>query len=218
MAGMTDYTATAFLKWLSGQTAMPSLPTHVYLALFTAAPGDASGSAGTEVSGTGYARVAIETLMAVPASSGPTSDQNNATVSFAQAGSDWGTVVAWALFDASTAGNRLAWDYLGDNPWCPFTCTLASPGVINAPGITSGSTPNLANGDSVVVTAEFGGTLATGMSAGTGTVASLSSDTFNIAENTTSVGSGMVRKITPQAIPNGVTASFASGSIKLFAA
>ena len=67
--------------------------------------------------------------------------------------------------------------------------------------------------------AEFGGTLPTGLSAATlETVAGLSADTFNVGVNATSTGAGMVRKVVSQSIPSGVTASFAGGSFVLAAA
>jgi hypothetical protein len=54
----------------------------------------------------------------------------SAVVTFAQAtGAGWGTVTSFGLYDAVTAGNLLAWDYLGNFKWIPFSCTLASPGV-----------------------------------------------------------------------------------------
>ena len=120
MSGMSDYTADALLKWLTGQTAMPSLPAQVYLALFTTAPTDGN-IGGVEVSGGSYARVGVNTSFAAPSGSGPSTDQNSATISFPQATASWGTVVAWGFFDAATGGNLLTWDWLGNDPWFPFT-------------------------------------------------------------------------------------------------
>lgn len=80
-----------------------SEPTNVYVALFTVAPTDAGG--GTEVSGGDYARKVCNTWDA--AASGASA--NTGAITFAQASEDWGTVVAFALFDAITAGNMLAW-------------------------------------------------------------------------------------------------------------
>lgn len=75
----------------------------VYVGLFTAAPTDAGG--GTEVSGNAYAR---QSVAFDAAASGAT--QNTAAVSFPTATpSGWGTVVAAAIFDASTGGNMLYW-------------------------------------------------------------------------------------------------------------
>jgi len=77
-------------------------PAAVYLALYTVAPTDAGG--GTQVSGGGYARQAV-TFGA--ASGGAIS--NTSAVAFTASGANFGTVVAVGIFDASTAGNLLAW-------------------------------------------------------------------------------------------------------------
>lgn len=156
---------------------------------------------------------------AAATSAGPATATSGAAVTFAQATASWGTVVAWGLFDASTSGNLIEWDWLGNDPWYPFSCTNASPGVLTAIGITAGSTPNLANSASVVATARFGGSLPSGMTAETiGTVASLSADTFSMGVNTSSTGSGMVRQVTQQPIAANVTASFSAGNLILAAA
>jgi hypothetical protein len=76
-----------------------SLPNgSLYLALFSAAPGEAAG--GTELTGSGYARVAIP--FANAASGGTKS--NSGAVTFAAASGTWLTIVAIAVMDASTAG------------------------------------------------------------------------------------------------------------------
>lgn len=73
-------------------------PTTLYLALYTSAPNDAGG--GTEVSGGGYIRQAVTV-------SGTYSNSN--IVQFPNTG--WaGTIVAIALFDASSGGNFLIWN------------------------------------------------------------------------------------------------------------
>jgi hypothetical protein len=110
--------------------------------------------------------------------------------------------------DAATTGNQLFADYLGAFLWLPFTCTSASPGVLTVPG------HGFANGDTVVVTAEDGGTLpaTAGSWAGLLTVAGVTTDTFTAGVNTTGTGSGMVRKVAAQTIGSGVTASWAGGS------
>ncbi len=88
-----------------------------------------------------------------------------------------------------------------------------------------------ASNDPIVFTAEYGGTLPT-LSTGTMTgytvnfVATPATDTINVdttsgpttAIVTTSSGSGMVRKIVRQSIPNGVTASFAASALAASAA
>lgn len=92
----TTYLAnTAINKLLRNQAYSP--PATIYGALFTTAT-DAAGG-GTEATGGGYARVAV-TLAA--ASGGATS--NTGSIAFTVAA---GTYVAFAIMDASTAGNML---------------------------------------------------------------------------------------------------------------
>jgi hypothetical protein len=104
MAGsFNDYTENKVLDHIVGKTSY-TMPT-AYVALFTVAPTDAGG--GTEVSGGSYARVATAGADWNAAASGATSNAN--AVTFPAATASWGTVVAFALMDASTAGNMLAW-------------------------------------------------------------------------------------------------------------
>ena len=185
-----------------------------YLALFTAVGTDA-GTGFTEVSGGSYARVAASgSVWNAASGSDPSTITNASAVTFPTSTASWGNVIAVGLYDASTAGNLLDWDFLGNDPWFPFTSTLASPGVFTAIGITAGSTPTLANGATVVFDSEWGGTLPTGITQYTSyTVAGLSADTFNVGTNTSTTGSGMVRQFTTQTISNNVTFSFAAGTL-----
>lgn len=77
-----------------------SSPATVYLALYTVAPTDAGG--GTEVSGGAYVRQEA-------AFDAPVGNQvvNSADILFPIATLDWGTIVHFALFDASSSGNML---------------------------------------------------------------------------------------------------------------
>jgi hypothetical protein len=101
-------------------------PATVYLGLFTSAPAD--GSAGTEVAGGAYARAAVTNDASHwPAAAGGVKS-NGAAITFAQATAPWGTVVAFAVFDALVAGNMLFWGVLtvnktvatGDTPSYPI--------------------------------------------------------------------------------------------------
>lgn len=84
-----------------------SRPATVYIALFTAAPTDAGG--GTEVTGGSYARKAVtNNATNWPAASGG-AKSNGTAIEFVTATADWGTVVAFAIFDAATDGNMLYW-------------------------------------------------------------------------------------------------------------
>lgn len=138
---------------------------------------------------------------------------SNAIISFAQASASWGTVTSWGLYDASTSGNLITWDYLGSFKWIPFSCTNASPGVLTAD--TAADAP--ANSSSIVVTSKFGGTLPTtgGSWAGLLTTANLSGATFTAGVNTTSIGGGQFRQVGSQAIANNVTASFSTSTFTL---
>ena len=82
-------------------------PATVYIALYTAAPTDAGG--GTEVTGGSYVRLTVtNNATNFPASSGG-AKSNGVDFTFATATANWGTVVAFGIFDAVTAGNLLAW-------------------------------------------------------------------------------------------------------------
>jgi hypothetical protein len=76
----------------------------VYVALYTAVPSDAA--AGTEVSGSAYARQAV-----AAASWTRTASQvaNNVEIAFPQVTGSAYTVVGWSVMDAVTAGNMLYW-------------------------------------------------------------------------------------------------------------
>ena len=88
-------------------------PATVYVGLFTAAPTDAGG--GTEVSGNNYARVSVTNNGTNwPASSGG-AKANGTAITFDTPSGSWGTVVAMGIFDASSAGNLLAWADLAVN-------------------------------------------------------------------------------------------------------
>ena len=106
MAGnLSNYLENKVLDHFLGTTAY-TMPTTVYVALYTAAPNDAGG--GTEVTGGSYARQ-VSTFTA--ASGGATSNATN--VDFASMPAS--TVVAIGVHDALTAGNLLVWGTLSSN-------------------------------------------------------------------------------------------------------
>ena len=76
----------------------------VYVALFTAAPSDSA--AGTEVSGSSYARQAVASAAWTRTAS---SMANNAEIAFPAVTSSAYTVVGWAIMDAASSGNMLYW-------------------------------------------------------------------------------------------------------------
>jgi len=105
---LADYLEVKLLDHMTGKTAYTK-PTNVYAALFTVAPTDAGG--GTEVSGGGYARQQITWGGAVTAGNGDTTTANSADIRFpsgvADATTDWGSIVAFGVYDSLTDGNLL---------------------------------------------------------------------------------------------------------------
>ncbi len=103
MASFNDYTENKVLDHVVGKTAwtMPS----IWIALFTAAPSDTGG--GTEVTGGAYARKSTAAADWAAAAAGATSNAN--AITFITPTASWGTVTHFALMDALTVGNMIAW-------------------------------------------------------------------------------------------------------------
>jgi hypothetical protein len=196
--GMTAYDATTPASIPLGTTVLSVTSTTVTLSANATGAGVGSGDT---INFSAFGRAS---------GTGPSQITNTAAITFPAATASWGTVVSFGLYDASTVGNLLLWDWLGNFNWLPCTITSASPGVFTA------KANGYANGDPVVFSTEYGGTAPTGLTPGNTiqTVAGVSgADNFNVSVNTTSTGSGNVRKITQQSIPTGVTASFAAGAL-----
>lgn len=128
MADLSNYLENALINHVLRNTALTS-PTTVYVALYTADPGDAD--AGTEVSGGSYARQSVS--FGAPAD-GVAS--NDADVTFPEATANWGTITHVGIRDALTGGNLLFHGALaadktvntGDQfifPTGDLTCSLA---------------------------------------------------------------------------------------------
>ena len=101
MFGKTDYVA----------------PANTYIGLFQVAPTDAQSS-GTEMSAGNYARATLvnNTLNWLNATgTSPTTKTNGSVITFATASVDWGTAVAFGIFDATSGTNMLAWADLTQN-------------------------------------------------------------------------------------------------------
>ncbi len=114
-AAMSDYLENKLIDaLLRGQSY--TMPTTVYFALATTTGSDTA--CGTEVATGSYARVAVTSSLANWAgtqSAGSTSassgtggtTSNNAAVTFPTPTANWGTIVEFCVFDASTSGNLL---------------------------------------------------------------------------------------------------------------
>jgi len=97
---LTNAYETHLLQYLL-TTDSVTRPTAWYVGLFTSDPTD-TGSAGTEVSGNGYARTSVTFSVTNDTAS------NSAAVEFpAATGGDWGTVSHIGIMDAASAGNML---------------------------------------------------------------------------------------------------------------
>ena len=98
MPGMTDWLESQVLNWTlrPGSQVDFTQPEAVYVGLFTTATGEYGG--GVEVSGGSYARQQVTI---------GTNGKNTNTITFPTATSDWGTIVACAIFNASASGQML---------------------------------------------------------------------------------------------------------------
>jgi len=96
----SNYLETELLDHVFANNAYTS-PTTVYVGLFTSNP-DEDGS-GTEVSGGSYARQSGSFTV-----SGNTAT-TNAAIEFPTATASWGTITHIGIYDASSAGNLLAY-------------------------------------------------------------------------------------------------------------
>lgn len=116
-AALTDFAENKTVDALLRAQAIGT-PVTWYVALYTACPTDST--AGTEVTGGSYARVAVtagltqwagtQAAASTTASSGTGgTTSNNATVSFTTPTAGWGTVTCWGLTDAASIGN--VWIY-----------------------------------------------------------------------------------------------------------
>ena len=126
----TDALEARVLDHLFKGAATPALTalSTVYVALHTAVPSD--GAAGTEVTGSSYARQAVAAAAWTRTGS---SMANNAEIAFPAVTATPYTVVGWMLYDAVTSGNALYWGdtasttmNVGDIPrFAPSALTVA---------------------------------------------------------------------------------------------
>lgn len=104
MSAASDYLENKILDHIVGGGDY-TRPANLYFAFFTVAPTDAGG--GTEVSGNGYARVAMTNNSTnFPAASGG-SKTNGVAIVFPTATGNWGTITHYGVFDAASGGNLL---------------------------------------------------------------------------------------------------------------
>ena len=116
-AGMSAYLAQALAAQFFNGTAY-TFPTTIYIGLYSTCP--SGGKGGTEISFTGYARVAetVGTTDFTTASGGLV--KNAVKISWTNTGSTSATAACYGAWDASTGGNQL------------FENTLTTSQTINA--------------------------------------------------------------------------------------
>lgn len=114
-----------------------AMPATVYVALITTAPTNANGASIVEVSGGSYARVAVTNNDTNwPAATGR-AKSNGTTIAFPASTASWGTVVGFALYDAASAGNFLAYGALSSSQAIGSGVTpqfLAGAFTVTSPG------------------------------------------------------------------------------------
>lgn len=107
MSGLTDYAEAACL------TALLPNGTDVYVGFFTVLPTADDGTGGTEASGSGYARKAHQAWVNTTVGD-YTYRVNNGAIEFTALTADLDGVNGWGIWDASVAGNLLAFGPLLD--------------------------------------------------------------------------------------------------------
>jgi hypothetical protein len=110
MGSFSDYLENKLLDHLFKKGTVNYTSPTIYVALSTANPGE-SGANIAEPSGGAYARVVTAAADWNAASSGVVT--NAANITFPEATLDWGNIAHFALYDALTAGNMLAYGALG---------------------------------------------------------------------------------------------------------
>lgn len=118
MSGLSTYAEGKILELLFGDVSY-SIPATLYVAAFSAAPGPTSN---TEITGNAYARVAVTnntTNFPTGSGSNPYTKSNGTSIAFPTVTTaNWLPVVGIGIYDASSAGNLIAW------------CAITSTGAI----------------------------------------------------------------------------------------
>jgi len=142
MAGMTNYLRNKLVDWFHRGVAFTP-PATLYLRLVSTTPTPAS--AGTELSGSGYAPVSIAqstTAWAATNADGSTTNpssgtngttSNNAILDFGTAAAAWGTASHWELWDAASGGNRCLYGEIVDGSGVATPRSIAAGDPVSFP-------------------------------------------------------------------------------------
>lgn len=215
--GKSDYLEAAQLNEVLGATAFTA-PGTVYMALYSASPTDAS--AGTELTGNGYARVSITNNTTNFPAANP--KQNGTPIAFPTATADWARALSWQLLDASSGGNRLYWGPLaGASKMCSVDAADVTANTITSPA------HGYANDTIVRLFSIAGAALPTGLAEDTRYwVVGTATNTFQVAASSggaaiditaIGAGNGFFEVATDQSIvvSSGGTASFAANALTI---
>lgn len=126
MANASDYLENELTKHIF-RTGTFTKPSNLYVALYTAAPSDSGG--GTEVTATGYSRVAVNpgdsNWAATSGTNGVTSNVN--AINFGTWTTGPTTVTHFGILDASSSGNLIVWGALSSSKTVNATDAMSIP-------------------------------------------------------------------------------------------
>jgi hypothetical protein len=136
MGRMSDAQANILLDLYFSKASNSTVPATLYVALSTTLPTN-TGTNVTEPSGNAYARVAVTNNATNFPAASARAKSNGTDIVFPMATGSWGTATHFCLYDASTAGNFVAWGALTVPVAVINGATVtfvAGSLVINAPG------------------------------------------------------------------------------------
>jgi hypothetical protein len=220
------FTAVFTGTWSTIAQNAGSPATNLYVSLHNADPLNGGSQTTNETAYTNYARIAVVRTTGgwtTTLGSGTTfsSVANAAAITFAACGVTGDTLTHWGIgLLSSGAGTLLASGPIGPvaGPDVPFTCTLASPGVLTTIGYTPVVNDRVSvyqlPGQQVLPTGLTEGTVYFVGTAPGGQTLTLSTTTANgTPVNTSSTGAGVICKSGPLVVSTGITPSFAIGQI-----
>jgi hypothetical protein len=184
----------------------------LYVALHTADPGEAGSQNTSEIAYTSYARVAVARTSGGWTRSG-NQMSNTATVAFPQCTGGSGTATHFSVGTASTGAGKIL--HSGPLAGASKLFTAATSDTLTVPGNT------FVVDDQVTVIALDGISLPAGTTDGvtyfvktsSGDAITLSTTQGGATLDITAAGGGRIAKATPLAISNGITPSFAAGTL-----
>jgi predicted enzyme related to lactoylglutathione lyase len=108
---MSDAQANLLLDLYFSKASNTTVPATLYVALSTTTPTN-TGANVTEPVGNSYARVSVTNNATNFPAAAARAKSNGTDIVFPMATGSWGTITHFAIYDASTAGNFIAWGAL----------------------------------------------------------------------------------------------------------